>query len=81
MNPPLEDKSAEYRNLVIRINAEPVFGKIRTTAKLARALLINNQSMISGATVFFIGMQNLGLGVVEVWKAPLTQRETKIFKK
>lgn len=78
MNPPLQDKVPAYVNLAIKIEESPVDVRIRTTSKLARALLMNNQSV--GNLNHFIGMRNLGLGVFEVWKAPLSQRETKIFK-
>lgn len=51
---------------------------VRVPQKVARQLLLTNSSIICGGTVFYFLIKNLGLGVCEVCKAPITVRETKI---
>lgn len=53
---------------------------VRVPQSVARQLLLNNSSLICGGNVFYFWIRNLGLGICEVCKAPLSARETKMVK-
>lgn len=63
------------------IRGELVCGfPVRVPVKLARKWLLENTSLVCGAYVFYLQICNIGLGVCEVQKAPLTVRKTKMIK-
>lgn len=53
---------------------------IRVDKKIAKKWLLENKSLICGGVVFYLQIQDLGLGVCKVTKAPLSIRETKMVK-
>jgi hypothetical protein len=53
---------------------------VRVNKKIAKKWLLENKAIVSGGTVFFLKIKNLGMGVCNVTKAPLTVRETLMIK-
>jgi hypothetical protein len=49
---------------------------IRVDRKTAKKWLLENKSIICGGTVFYLRIKNLGMGVFQVTKAPLSFRST-----
>lgn len=63
------------------LRSEPVDGVgVRVSKKIARKWLLENKGIVCGGTVFFLKIKNLGMGVCNVTKAPLTVRETLMVK-
>jgi hypothetical protein len=54
---------------------------IRVDKKIAKQILLSNEGIICGGTVFFFGICDLGLGVCEIWKEDLHIRTTKTYPK
>jgi hypothetical protein len=53
---------------------------VRVNKKIAKKWLLENKGIICGGTVFYLKIKNLGMGVYNVTKAPLTVRETLMIK-
>ena len=53
---------------------------VRVSKKIAKKWLLENKGIVCGGTVFFLKIKNLGMGVCNVTKAPLTVRETLMVK-
>ena len=53
---------------------------VRVNKKIAKKWLLENKGIICGGTVFYLKIKNLGMGVYNVTKAPLTVRETLMVK-
>ncbi len=63
------------------LRSEPVDGVgARVSKKIAKKWLLENKGIVCGGTVFFLKIKNLGMGVCNVTKAPLTVRETLMVK-
>ena len=63
------------------LRSEPVDGVgVRVSQKIAKKWLLENKGIVCGGTVFFLKIKNLGMGVCNVTKAPLTVRETLMIK-
>ena len=59
-------KNNEYQNALCLINNMVLGEKVRVTQKVAKALLLNNHSVIVGGTRYGLSIRNLGLGVCSV---------------
>jgi hypothetical protein len=53
---------------------------VRVNKKIAKKWLLENKAIVSGGTVFFLKIKNLGMGVCKVTKAPWNIRETLMMK-
>ena len=53
---------------------------VRVSKKIAKKWLLENKGIVCGGTVFFLKIKNLGMGVCNVTKAPLTVSETLMIK-
>lgn len=53
---------------------------VRVNKKIAKKWLLENKAIVSGGTVFFLKIKNLGMGVCKVTKAPWNIRETLMVK-
>jgi hypothetical protein len=53
---------------------------VRVSQKIAKKWLLENKAIVCGGNVFFLKIKNLGMGVCNVTKAPLTVRETLMIK-
>lgn len=62
------------------LNGSPVKEYVRIPQKLAKDLLLHNETMISNGYIFYFWIRNLGLGVCEVCLAPSGTKETKMVK-
>lgn len=70
--------SAEYQNILSQINKLILGESIRVSSKMAKALMLNNQSTIIGGKVYYLCLTNLGLGT---YKVELNDaKETKMKK-
>lgn len=71
--------SPEYTNALCKINHLSFGEKLRVPLKIAKALMINNHSVIIGGKEYYLCIKNLGLGIYSV---ELNQgaTETKLSK-
>jgi hypothetical protein len=53
---------------------------VRVDMKTAKKWLMENKSLICGGNVYYLRIENLGLGVCRVTKAPLKVRSTLMVK-
>jgi hypothetical protein len=53
---------------------------VRVSQKIAKQWLLENRAIVCGGNVFFLKIKNLGMGVCNVTKAPLTVRKTLMIK-
>lgn len=53
---------------------------VRVDQKIAKKWLLENKSLICNGFVYYLQIENLGMGVYKVTKAPLDVRETKLVK-
>lgn len=54
---------------------------VRVDKKIAKKWLLEDKSIICGGVVFYLEIEDLGLGVCKVTRAPVTVRETKMVNK
>ena len=68
-----------YNEAREQLRGWPTNCPLRVEKKVAQKFLLENQGIMNDGKIFYFGIRDLGLGVCEVWKADLQQRENKMF--
>ena len=73
-------ENTELNEVKARVASLPVGVYTRTTKKIGQYLLLENEGIIAGGNVHFFTIKNVGLGIIQVAKAPLNIRDNVMVK-